>query len=67
MARTIDFPDELMDDLKKVADAENRSVNATLIVAAREYVESRRHRARVLAATRKVVELDGELLERLAQ
>lgn len=67
MTRTIDFPDDLINELKKVAEQEHRSVNATLIVAAKEYVERRDHRARVRAAAQKVVEMDGELLDRLAQ
>lgn len=67
MTRTIDFPDELIDALKEVAADEHRSVNATLIVAAKEYVERRSVRQRAMALGREVVEMDRELLDRLAK
>ena len=36
MTRTVDIPDDLMAVLKQVADAQHRSVNSLLIVAAEE-------------------------------
>lgn len=67
MTRTIDFPDDLMDALKQLSDDEHRSVNATLIVAAKEYVERRSVRQRAVELGHKVVEMDRELLDRLAK
>ena len=67
MTRTVDIPDDLMAVLKQVADAQHRSVNSLLIVAAEEYVARNSQRLRALAAGRQIVELDSELLERLAK
>ena len=67
MTRTVDIPDDLMAVLKQVADAQHRSVNSLLIVAAEEYVARNSQRLRALAAGRRIVELDRELLERLAK
>jgi predicted transcriptional regulator len=67
MTRTIELPDELAAALKQVAEAEHRSVNSILVIAATEYVQRRNQRALVAATTQKVIELDRELLERLAQ
>jgi hypothetical protein len=67
MTRTIDLPDELAAALKDVAAAEHRSVQQTLVLAAQEYVERHRLRARVRASGLRVTEQDRELLDRLAQ
>jgi predicted transcriptional regulator len=67
MTRTIELPDELAAALKQVAEAEHRSVNSILVIAAIEYVQRRNQRALVASTTQKVIELDRELLERLAR
>jgi hypothetical protein len=53
--------------LKDVAAAEHRSVQQTLVLAAREYVERHQLRSRVRESGRKIIEQDRELLDRLAQ
>ena len=67
MTRTVDIPDDLMAVLKQVAEAQHRSVNSLLIVAAEEYIARHSQRVRALAAGRQIVELDRELLDRLAR
>jgi predicted transcriptional regulator len=67
MTRTIELPDELAAALKDVAAAEHRSVQQTLVLAAEEYVERHKLRARVRASGLTIVEQDRELLNRLAQ
>jgi predicted transcriptional regulator len=67
MTRTIDLPDELATALKEVAAAEHRSVQQTLVLAAQEYVERHKLRARVRASGHRIIEQDQELLDRLAQ
>ena len=67
MTRTIDLPDELAAALRDVAAAEHRSVQQTLVVAAQEYVERHKLRARGRASGRQIIEQDQELLDRLAQ
>jgi predicted transcriptional regulator len=67
MITTVNLPDDLHSKLKELADREHRSVNATLIVAAERYIEEQDHRTRVRDAARRVVELNGDLLDRLAQ
>ncbi len=67
MTRTIELPDELAAALKEVATAEHRSVQQTLVLAAQEYVERHKLRARVRESGRRIVEQDRELLDRLAQ
>ena len=67
MTRTIDLPDELAAALREVAAAEHRSVQQTLVLAAQEYVERHKLRARVRESGRRIIEQDRELLDRLAQ
>jgi predicted transcriptional regulator len=67
MVRTIDIPDELATALKELATIEHRSVNATLIVAAEQYVQRNSQRTQVAQAAQRVMDLNGELLDRLAQ
>ncbi len=67
MTRTIELPDDLAAALKAVAAAEQRSVQQTLVIAAREYVERHNVRARVRESGRRIIEQDRELLDRLAQ
>lgn len=67
MTRTIDLPDELAAALKEIAAAEHRSVQQTLVLAAQEYVDRQKLRARVQASGRQIIEQDQELLDRLAQ
>jgi predicted transcriptional regulator len=67
MTRTIELPDELAAALKAVAAAEHRSVQQTLVIAAREYVERHNVRARVRESGQRIIEQDRELLDRLAQ
>ena len=64
---TLNLPDELHAALKELAAEEHRSVNATLIVAAEEYVQRQRRRTRVRASAEKIAEMDRELLDRLAE
>jgi hypothetical protein len=66
MTRTIDLPGELAAALKEVA-AEHRSVQQTLVIAAREYVERHNLRARVRESGRRIIAQDQELLDRLAR
>ena len=67
MTRTIELPDDLALALKEVAAAEHRSVQQTLVLAAREYVERHNLRSRVRDSGRSIIEQDKELLDRLAQ
>jgi predicted transcriptional regulator len=67
MARTIELPDDLAAALKEVAAAEHRSVQQTLVLAAREYVERHKLRSRVRESGQRIVDQDKELLDRLAQ
>jgi predicted transcriptional regulator len=64
---TVTLPDELHASLKKLAEAEHRSANATIVVAIEQYVQSRSKRAAVQAIAAEVAEKHRELLDRLAQ
>ncbi|GAA4262230.1 hypothetical protein GCM10022255_098150 [Dactylosporangium darangshiense] len=64
---TVTLPDELHASLKRVAEAEHRSANATIIVAVEQYVRARDKRAAVGAIAAEVAERHRELLDRLAQ
>lgn len=66
MAITFDLPQELHDQVRRIASEERRSLTQTLIVAVEEYV-ARHHRvARVDALSKRIVAEDAELLRRLA-
>jgi predicted transcriptional regulator len=67
MVTTLNLPDELHAKLKSLAEAEHRSVNATILVAVERYIEDSAHRAKVAAAARDVAVRDKELLDRLAK
>ena len=67
MITTVNLPDELHASLKKVAEAERRSANATIVVAVAEYVSRRDKRSKVQALATEVAERHAELLDRLAQ
>ena len=67
MTRTIELSDDLTASLKEVAAAEHRSVQQTLVIAAQEYVERHKLRARVHASGIRIIEQDQELLDRLAR
>jgi predicted transcriptional regulator len=67
MVTTVNLPDELHEQLKRVADQDRRSMNATIVVAVEKYVAERSQRARVRELARDVAERDAELLRRLAE
>ena len=67
MVTTVNLPAELHERLKRVAEEEHRSMNATIVVAVEEYVSARSHRARVRDLAQEVADRDAELLRRLAE
>lgn len=67
MITTLNLPDELHAMLKKLAEAEHRSTNATIIVALSEYVSRHDRKAKVRALAADVAERHKELLDRLAR
>jgi len=67
MVTTVNLPDELHAALKRVADDEHRSMNATILVALEQYVAARSHREKVRGLASDVAGRDAELLDRLAQ
>jgi len=67
MVTTVNLPDELHAALRRVADDEHRSMNATILVAVEQYVAARSHRATVRELAAEVARRDAELLDRLAQ
>lgn len=67
MVTTVNLPDELHAQLKRVADEEHRSMNATILVAVEQYVAERSHRLKVRELAREVARRDAELLDRLAK
>lgn len=67
MVTTINLPDDLHAALRRVADDEHRSMNATILVAVEQYVAARSHRAKVRGLAADVARQDAELLDRLAQ
>jgi predicted transcriptional regulator len=67
MVTTVSLPDDLHAALKRVADEEHRSMNATILVALEQYVTARSHRAEVRKLASDVARRDAELLDRLAQ
>jgi predicted transcriptional regulator len=67
MVTTLNIPDTVHAALKALAEAEHRSVNATILVAVERYIEESSHKARVAAAAREVAVRDAELLDRLAR
>jgi predicted transcriptional regulator len=67
MVTTVSLPDELHAALKRIADDEHRSMNATILVAVEQYVAVRSHRSKVRELAAEVARRDTELLDRLAQ
>jgi predicted transcriptional regulator len=67
MVTTVNLPDELHAALKRVAEDEHRSMNATILVALEQYVAARSHRTKVHELAADVARMDAELLDRLAQ
>lgn len=67
MVTTLNLPDELHAALRSLAEAEHRSVNATILVALERYIEESAHKAKVTAAAREVAVRHAELLDRLAK
>ena len=67
MVTTVTLPDELHAALKRIAEDEHRSMNATILVAVEQYVAARSHRAKVQQLAADVARRDAELLDRLAQ
>lgn len=67
MVTTINLPDGVHEQLKALAEAEHRSMNATILTAVERYIEQQTHRSRVHDAAREVAERDAELLKRLAK
>jgi predicted transcriptional regulator len=67
MVTTVNLPDELHAALKRVADEEHRSMNATILVAVERYVAERSHRSKIRELAAEVARRDAELLDRLAK
>jgi predicted transcriptional regulator len=67
MVTTVNLPDGLHEQLKQLADQEHRSMNATIVVAVKQYVSERSHRSRIRDLAGEVAERDAELLRRLAE
>jgi predicted transcriptional regulator len=67
MVTTVNLPDELHAALRRVAEEEHRSMNATILVAVEQYVTARSHRSKVRELAADVAQRDAELLGRLAQ
>lgn len=67
MVTTLNLPDDLHAQLKALAEAEHRSMNATILVAVEQYVEENGRRARVRNLAGEVAQRDAELLGRLAK
>lgn len=67
MVTTLNLPEELHAALKALAAAENRSVNATILVALEKYVGDSQRRSQVRALAADVAQRDAELLDRLAR
>ncbi|MDQ7908708.1 Arc family DNA-binding protein [Phytohabitans sp. ZYX-F-186] len=67
MVTTVNLPDELHAALKRVADDEHRSMNATILVAVERYVADRSHRSRVRELATDVARRHAELLDRLGK
>ncbi|HEY2673208.1 MAG TPA: Arc family DNA-binding protein [Rugosimonospora sp.] len=67
MFTTVNLPNELHTALKRIADDEHRSMNATILVAVEQYVAARSHRSKVRELAAGVATRDAELLDRLAK
>jgi len=67
MVTTVNLPDDLHGDLKRVAEAEHRSANATIVMAIAEYVEKRTRHNAVQRLAADIAVRDHELLDRLAR
>ena len=67
MVTPVNLPEDLHEQLKRVAETEHRSVDATIVVAVEEYVAARDRRSRVRDLAGQVAERDAELLRRLAE
>ncbi len=67
MVTTVNLPDDLHAALKRVAEAEHRSANATIIMAVMEYVSRHDKQSRVRDLAADVAERHKDLLDRLAQ
>jgi hypothetical protein len=63
---TLKLPANLNEALRKVAAADHRSVNATIVVVLEEFIETRSHQAQVAAIGAEVASKHAELLRRLA-
>ncbi|WP_432832539.1 ribbon-helix-helix domain-containing protein [Dactylosporangium sp. CA-092794] len=59
------LPDELLADLKQVAEAEHRSVDATIVAAIAQYVQAHDKWVAVQAIAAEVSARHGDLLDRL--
>ena len=63
---TLKLPAQLNDALRKLATADHRSINATIVVVLEQFVETRSHQARVAAIGAEIATKHAELLRRLA-
>jgi predicted transcriptional regulator len=61
---TLRIPDELDAEVRAAAEEADLSINGFIIEAIRERLEDRRHE-RVMAAARRIVARDKDLLDRL--
>lgn len=67
MAMTLRLSEDEQAALRQQAEAEGVSMQEAARRAVREYVTRGRHRQRVSAAARRVMEAHGEALERLSR
>jgi predicted transcriptional regulator len=63
---SIRLPVDLSERLKLIADADHRSLQATMVAALEAFAASRVHRARVAAIGDRIATEHAEILARLA-
>jgi hypothetical protein len=63
---TLKLPADLNEALRKLAAADHRSINATIVVVLEQFVQTRQHQAQVAAIAAEIATRHAELLRRLA-
>jgi hypothetical protein len=63
---TLKLPVRLNEQLRRLAAADHRSINATILVVLEQFVDSRTHQDRVAAIGAEIATRHAELLRRLA-